>query len=89
VFNSACGSGRAGLTKLEGTGPETMRTGRTGRFPTGSNSKFEFEFKKMKNSQKILRNTLRCVEFNGVKNFQIFIHLAYFAGIISSTKKEK
>jgi hypothetical protein len=44
--NSACGSDRAGLTKPVGTGPETMRTGRTGRFPTGSNSKFEFEFKK-------------------------------------------
>jgi hypothetical protein len=43
----------------------------------------------MEKSQKILKNTSRCVESNGVKNFQIFIHLVYFASIKSSTKKEK
>jgi len=40
-----------------GTGPETAVTGQTGfstgRFQTGSNLKFKFEFKKMKKSQKI------------------------------------
>jgi hypothetical protein len=44
---------------------------------------------KMKKSHKILKNTSRCVQFNGVKNFQIFVHLVYFADIRSSTKKEK
>jgi hypothetical protein len=43
----------------------------------------------MEKSQKILKNTSRCVESNGVKNFQIFIHLVYFASFKSSTKKEK
>jgi hypothetical protein len=41
----------------------------SGRFPTGPNSKFGFKFKKMKKSHKILKNTSRCVESNGVKNF--------------------
>jgi hypothetical protein len=45
--------------------------------------------KKRKNLKKNLKNTSRCVESNGVKNFQIFIHLVYFASIRSSTKKEK
>ena len=45
------------------------------RFETGSNSKFKFEFKKMKNSQKIPKNTSRCDEFNGVKFSQKFVHL--------------
>jgi hypothetical protein len=36
----------------------------------------------MKKSQNILKNTLRCVKSNGVKIFQIFIHLVYFVGII-------
>jgi hypothetical protein len=39
-----------GLTEPVGTGPETVETGPTGsgygRFPTGPDSKFEFEFKK-------------------------------------------
>jgi hypothetical protein len=39
-----------GLTEPVETGPETVGTGPTGsgsdRFPTGPNSKFEFEFKK-------------------------------------------
>jgi hypothetical protein len=43
----------------------------------------------MRNSHKILKNTSRCVQFNGVKKFQIFVHLVYFADIRSSTKKEK
>jgi len=34
---------------------------------TGPNSKFKFEFKKMKKSQKILKNTSSCDESNGVK----------------------
>jgi hypothetical protein len=74
-----------------GTGPDNVGTGRTGsgRFPTGPNSKFEFEFKKMKKSHKILKNTSRCVQSNGVKYFQIFFHLVYFEDIRSSTKKEK
>jgi hypothetical protein len=43
----------------------------------------------MKKSHKILKNTSRCVQFNGVKKFQIFVHLVYFADIRSSIKKEK
>ena len=46
-----------------------------GRYQTGPNSKFKFEFKKIKNSQKISKNTLRCDEFNGVKFSQKFVHL--------------
>ena len=46
-----------------------------GRYQTGPNSKFKFEFKKMKNSQKIPKNTLRCDEPNGVKFSQKFVHL--------------
>jgi hypothetical protein len=40
---------------------------------------------------KNLKNTSRCVESNGVKKNQIHVHLIYlyFAGIRSSTKKEK
>jgi hypothetical protein len=69
----------AGFAEPVGTGPETVGTGPTGpdrfRFPTGPNSNFEFKFKKMKKSHKILKNTSRCVESNGVKNFQIFVCL--------------
>ena len=46
-----------------------------GRYQTGPNSKFKFEFKKMKNSQKIPKNTSRCDESNGVKFSKKFIHL--------------
>ena len=46
-----------------------------GRYQTGPNSKFKFEFKKMKNSLKIPKNTSRCDESNGVKFFQKFVHL--------------
>jgi hypothetical protein len=37
--------------------------------------------KKMKNSQKISKNTSRCDESNGVKFSQKFIRLTYFSGI--------
>jgi hypothetical protein len=37
------------------------------------------------NSKKISR----CVESNGVKTFQIIVHLVIFAGIRSSTQNEK
>ena len=36
---------------------------------------FKFEFKKMKNSQKIRKNTSMCDESNGVKFSQKFVHL--------------
>ena len=38
-----------------------------GRYQIGPNSKFKFEFRKMKKFQKNLKNTLRCDESNGVK----------------------
>ena len=43
----------------------------------------------MKKFQKISKNTSSYHESNGVKNFQIFVRLVYFADIRSSTKKEK
>jgi hypothetical protein len=43
----------------------------------------------MKKSQNIFKNTSRCVECNGAIFFQIFVNSVYFAGIRSSTKKEK
>ena len=46
-----------------------------GRYQTDPNSKFKFEFKKMKNFQKIPKNTSRCDESNGVKFSQKFVHL--------------
>ena len=46
-----------------------------GRYQTGPNSKFKFKFKKMKNSQKIPKNTSRYDESNGVKFFQKFVRL--------------
>jgi hypothetical protein len=52
------------------------------RLGTSPNSKFKFELK-MKKSQKYFKV---CVESNGIKNFKIFVHSVYFAGIISSTK---
>jgi len=48
------------------------------RYETGPNSKFKFEFKKIK---KIPKNTSNCDESNSVKFFQIFVHLVYFADI--------
>ena len=59
-----------------------VRSGsRLGRYQTGPNSKFKFEFKKMKNSQKNPKNTSRCDESNGVKFSQKFVRLTYFSGI--------
>ena len=57
------------------------RTGLTGlvRYETGQILKFEFEFIKMKNSQKIPKNISRYDESNGVKFSQIFDHLVWFA----------
>ena len=54
---------------------------RTGlvRYETGQILKFEFEFIKMKNSQKIPKNISRYDESNGVKFSQIFDHLVWFA----------
>ena len=46
-----------------------------GRYQTGPNSKFKFEFKKMKNSQKLTKNISRCDEFNSVKFSQKIVHL--------------
>src|SRR6185437_1298369 len=46
-----------------------------GRYQTGPNSKFKFEFKKMKKSQKNPKNISRCGESNGVKFSQKFVHL--------------
>ena len=46
-----------------------------GRYQTGPNSKFKFELKKIKNSQKFPKNTSRCDESNGVKFSQKFVHL--------------
>jgi hypothetical protein len=43
----------------------------------------------MKKSQNILKNTSRCVESDGAKKIQIFVHLVYFAGIRSSTNVHK
>ena len=51
---------------LTGTGPETAGTG---RFQTAPIQNLKFEFKKMKNSQKIPKNTSSCDESNGVKKF--------------------
>ena len=42
---------------------------------TSPNSKFKFEFQKIKNFQKISKKTLRCDESNGVKFSEIFVHL--------------
>ena len=46
-----------------------------GRYQTGTNSKFKFEFKKMKKFQKIPKNTSRCNESNGVEFSQKIVHL--------------
>jgi len=49
------------------------------RYETGQILKFEFEFIKMKNSQKIPKNISRYDESNGVKFSQIFDYLVWFA----------
>ena len=67
------GGNRSGLTGY--------RSNRSGPVPVwagtkpAQNSKFKFKFKKLKNSQKIPKNTSRCDESNGVKFSQKFIHL--------------
>jgi len=38
-----------------------------GRLQTGPNLNFKFEFRKMKKSQKIPKNTSSCDKYNGVK----------------------
>ena len=53
------------------------------RYEIGPNSKFKFEFKKMKNSQKNPKNISRCKESNGVKFSQKIVHLIWFAEFIS------
>ena len=71
----------AGLNLPTGTGPDTAVTGQTGpdrfRFGVVSNRP---KFKIQKN-EKNPKNTSSCDESNGVKFFQIFVHLVYFAGI--------
>ena len=67
-------------SKVFFTGPKTAVSGVTGadrfRYRLVSNrSKFKFEFKKMKNSQKIPKITSRCDESNGVKFSQKFVRL--------------
>ena len=53
-----------------------VRTGSgLGRYQTGPNSKFKFKFKKMKNFQKIPKNTSKCDKSNCVKFSQKFVHL--------------
>ena len=48
-----------------------------GWYQTGPNSKFKFKFKKMKNSQKISKNTSSCDESNGVKFFFKYSFIQY------------
>jgi hypothetical protein len=55
------------------TGPETLGTG-LDRFQTGPIQSWIW-IQKMEKSHKVLKNTSRCVEFNGVKNFQISVRL--------------
>ena len=69
------GGGDAGARVNRTVGNRSGLTGGSVRYETGQNSKFKFEFKKMKNSQKISKNTSRCDESNGVKFSQKFIHL--------------
>ena len=71
------------------------RSNRSGPIPVWSGMKpvqiqnFNFNFKKMKNSQKILKNTSRCDESNGVKFSPKFVHLVWFAEFIILIKKKK
>jgi hypothetical protein len=60
AVSEVCSEFVPGFTKPVGTGP---------------NSKFKFEFKKMKKSQKNPKNTSRRDESNGVKFSQKFVHL--------------
>ena len=57
---------KSGVTQGSPYRWEPVRSGSgLGRYQTGPNSKFKFEFKKMKNSQKIPKNTSRCDKSNG------------------------
>jgi hypothetical protein len=49
---------------------------------------FKFEFQKLKNVKKS-KNTSRFIESNSVKIFQILVHLIFFVGVRSSTKKNE
>jgi hypothetical protein len=42
----------------------------------------------MKKYQKNIKNTSRCVESNGIKNFKIFVHLVYIAVELLMRAKE-
>ena len=82
---SACDQGlqnRWGPVRFDRLPVKPVRSGSgLGWYQTGPNSKFKFEFKKMKNSQKIPKNTPRCDESNGVKFSQKFVRLTYFSRI--------
>ena len=58
-----------------------------GRYQTGPNSKFKFEFKKMKNSQKNSKNTSRCDEYNGVKFSKKIHSFSIVCGDLKLNKK--
>ena len=70
------GGNRSGLTGYwsNRTGPASEPAGIKPAI-TGHNSKFKFEFKKMKKSQKIPKSTTRCEESNDVKLSQKLVHL--------------
>jgi len=81
-FHARRDESSAGFTKSLGTGPVWPVTGQTGparfRFgPVSNRPKFKIQIwiQKMKNSQKISKNTSRCDESNGVKFSQKFVHL--------------
>ena len=50
------------------------------------NFKFDSKIEKWK---KIPKNTSRCVESNGVKKFQILVHLVFFWALEVQPKKKK
>jgi hypothetical protein len=64
-----------GLTEQVGTGPTGPDRFRFRPVPNQYKFKIWIWIQKMKKSHKILKNTSRCVEYNGVKNFQIFVRL--------------
>jgi hypothetical protein len=65
----------AGLIETVGTGAETVEPLLPVRSGSGYGRFSTRFFKKMKKSYKILKNTSKCVESNGVKHFQIFVCL--------------
>jgi hypothetical protein len=60
----------------------------SGRFPTGPNSKFEFDLKKYKISQNSQKYFKVC-KSTGIKNFQIFIRLYSLRALEVELKKKK